>query len=200
MGVPVRVGTERPIVSSPILLMHIPCSCSSLASDPSRMWTVLCASYPALAEIWKPLHAALGQVGLTLNARKTQVWAPEAQRISTAAFAEHIGAEVAQGGLLLCGQPISETGDQSDSLPCGEDDFVHRFLSDRVSALEKTVQDILRMSELFSAWNRCQLVLNLLRSLLPSKFMHILRSLPMKHTEPFWERCTDICKSAIVGY
>ena len=97
------------------------------------------------------------------------------------------------------GQPISEAADPADSLPCGEDDFVHQFLQDRLTSLEKTVQDILRTSDLFTVDNKCQLVMHLLRGLLPSKFMHILRSLPLKHTEPFWERCMEICKSAIVG-
>ena len=156
---------------------------------------MLCASYPALAEIWQPLQTALGQVGLALNAGKTQVWAPQSQRTSTLALAEKIGAEIAQGGLLLCGQPISEAADPADSLPCGDDDFVHQFLNDRLASLEKTIQDILRTSDLFTAENKCQL----LRGLLPSKFMHILRSLPLQHTEPFWERCMEICKSAIVG-
>ena len=64
------------------------CGVSAYVDD-----AVLCVSYPALAEIWQPLQAALGQVVLTLNACKTQVWAPGNQRANTAAFAEHLGAE-----------------------------------------------------------------------------------------------------------
>ena len=150
----------------------------------------LLATHQAVQQIFSTL-------GLSLQHRKTRLWAPGVTERQRQFLADNLECQLAEHGLLVCGQPLCPHPFEEDFVPLGDDSFIQEQLAKILRSFDADLQRLRHLATMWPETMGHQLLCIMVRNMFPSRVLHLLRAVPHVHIMPFWEQVQQLLRAAL---
>ena len=146
-------------------------------------------------------HQAVQQsfstLGLSMQHRKTRLWAPGVSDRQRQFLADNLECQLAENGLLVCGQPLCPHPFEEDFVPLGDDSFIQEQLAKILRSFDADLQRLRHLATMWPETVGHQLLCILVRNMFPSRVLHLLRAVPHVHIMPFWEQVQQLLRAVL---